>query len=422
MEKEQQIPLFDLVRCLSEAMDMIYPSLVNHHMQVAYIAFCICEELGLPVETGNDLVLAGALHDIGALSMNERLGALTFEEVEKFHQHAELGCSLIKMFEQLSGVADVVRFHHVPWSEGRGAEFRGRQVSVGSHILHLADRVAVLVNRKREVLGQVDAIRKKIEKMSGKLFVPELVGVFKRLSEKEAFWFDIASPSLGSILHDKVKGETIELGANGLHRITSVFGRIIDFRSSFTATHSGGVAATAGALAGLFAFSAQECKMMEVAGYLHDLGKLTVPKEILEKPAPLTKAEFNVIRRHTYYTYQILKHISAFDKVNEWASFHHESINGTGYPFKLKNQQLSMGSRILAVADIFTALSEDRPYRKGIASNQALKMLQEMAGEMKLDAEVITTLKRHFDEINAARIAAQNVSIKEYRKLEKVLE
>lgn len=400
---------------------MIYPSLVNHHMQVAYIAFCISEELGLPVETSNDLVLAGALHDIGALSMKDRLGALTFEEVERFHHHAEIGCSLIKMFEQLSGVADIVRFHHVPWNGGRGAEFGGHQVSAGSHILHLADRVAVLVNRNREVLGQVDAIRKKIGKISGKLFVPELVGVFKRLSEKEAFWFDIVSPSLGSILHDKVRGETIELGTNGLLKITNVFGRIIDFRSSFTATHSGGVAATAGALAGLFAFSAQECQMMEVAGYLHDLGKLTVPKEILEKPAPLTKTEFNVIRRHTYYTHHILKHISAFDKINDWASFHHESINGTGYPFKLKNRQLSMGSRILAVADIFTALSEDRPYRKGIASGQALHMLQGMADDMKLDAEVIAVLKRHFDKINGVRIAAQNVSIEEYRKLEKEL-
>lgn len=115
--------------------------------------------------------------------------------------------------------------------------------------------------------------------------------------------------------------------------LTKIFANIIDFRNPFTATHSAGVAKTAEKLAELAGFSENECKMMLVAGYLHDLGKLAVSKSILDKPGNLDPGERNVIRSHAFYTYRLLQAIKGFEIINKWASFHHEKLNGKGYSF-----------------------------------------------------------------------------------------
>ncbi len=412
---EMQVSLFDLVMGLSDAVDLVSPAVANHHKQVAYVAFSIGGELGLPVEEQRDLVLAGALHDIGGLSLKDRIDAMKFE-IEKPHEHAELGYSLIKTFEPLSNVAKLVRFHHVPWNEGEGAHFRGKRVPIGSHILHLADRLTVLIDKRKEILGQAGTIGERIEKQSGKKFMPDLVDTFKNLAHREYFWLEVTYPSIDSILSRRVELATVQLDIEDLLSLTKLISHIIDFRSRFTATHSSGVAAVAEALAKLVGFSEQECSMVKIAGYLHDLGKLSVPAEILEKPAKLTEDEFNVMRKHTFYTYRILERIGVLDDISSWASFHHERISGSGYPFHIRDQGLSLISRILAVADVFTAITEDRPYRKGMTSDEALQVLQQMVDNSALDFGVVSLLKLRFDDINCIRAAAQTTAFREYQE------
>jgi len=156
--------------------------------------------------------------------------------------------------------------------------------------------------------------------------------------------------------------------------------------------------------------------MMKVAGHLHDLGKLAVPAEILEKPAKLTEEEFDIIKSHTFYTYSILETISDLDVINAWASFHHERLDGKGYPFRHKGEDLSLGSRIMAVADVFTAITEDRPYRKGMTSDRALQVLQQMAANSALDSGIVSLLTLHYNEIDSMRIDAQTAAMEEYQQ------
>jgi HD-GYP domain-containing protein (c-di-GMP phosphodiesterase class II) len=209
---------------------------------------------------------------------------------------------------------------------------------------------------------------------------------------------------------------SIEMDMDNLLAFGKFISQSIDFRSRFTATHSTGVGTVAEALARIIGFSDRERKMIYVAGCLHDLGKMAVPTEILEKPGKLTDAEFNIIRSHTYHTYRSLETISAFDTINKWASFHHEHLDGTGYPFHYKKADLPLGSRIMSVADVFTAITEDRPYRKGMDTQNALKVLEDMSRNSALDADIVSMLEEHFDDINALRITAQNTADSEYRK------
>jgi HD-GYP domain-containing protein (c-di-GMP phosphodiesterase class II) len=273
------------------------------------------------------------------------------------------------------------------------------------------------VDKDQEILGQIREIRQKIWERSGSLFIPSLVEAFVELSSKEYFWLDLASPFLDSVLLRRGPMSTIELSWTDLMSLTTLFCQIIDFRSPFTATHSSGVAASAEALSQLAGFSERESRMMKIAGFLHDLGKLVIPSEILEKRTKLTESEFNLIRSHSFYTYRILENISDLSTVNAWGSFHHERPDGKGYPFHYREKDLPLGSRIMAVADVFTAVNEDRPYRKGMRKPGVLRILREMALNMGLDPAMVSMLEQHYDDVNDLRIRAQEASHQEYREL-----
>lgn len=411
MIKEPRLTLFDLVICLSDAADLVCPALVNHHKQVAYIASCIGAEMGLEEETQKDLVLAGAVHDIGALSLNERIETLAFEE-NPLSGHAEVGYSLLQLFKPLERVAKIVKWHHRRFDENIEETF-----TLESHIIHLADRVAVLIDGKKEILGQVSGIEEKILDQRGKMFRPDVTDAFFAAARKEYFWLDAVSSSVYRILRRTTRMKTLTLDIGQLRELSVFFSRIIDFRSSFTATHSAGVAATAETLAGLARFSKREREYMRIAGLLHDLGKLAVPREILEKPGRLEKTEFDVIRAHTYHTYRILDTLDDFDEINTWGAFHHEKLNGNGYPFHHNGDVLSLGSRIMGVADIFTAIIEDRPYRAGMTPDAVSGVLSSMVKSGSIDGDIVRLLQSNLTEVNGNRQLAQAESRQMYSEI-----
>ena len=414
IKEEIEFYLIDFIMCLSDIIDLISPAINNHHKRVAYIALTIAEELNLSLTEQNEIMMAGALHDIGALTLEQKLEFLEFES--ESHEHGLLGYKLLKTFSPFAVIATLVRYHHVPWQHGLGAAFEGNPVPTGSHILHLADRVAVLINTQENILTQADSICDRISVLSGERFAPDLVDAFLSLARKEFFWLDVVSPFIGTTLCNKARLPTLLLNLDGFVTVAKIISHIIDFRSRFTSTHSCGVAVTCRELSKLIGFSETESRMIEIAGYLHDLGKLAVPSDILEKPARLTTVEFNLIRSHAFHTYRTLGRIRALNIINAWASFHHERMDGNGYPFHYAANNLSLGARIVAIADVFTALTEDRPYRKGMSSDDAIDTLEEMSGKSTptLDPYLVATLKRHSGEINGMRLAAQHAAAEEY--------
>ncbi|OEH85679.1 phosphohydrolase [Desulfuribacillus stibiiarsenatis] len=418
MKRELRVSLFDLVTSLSNAMDLVSQDIVNHHKRVAYIALKIAEEMNLRVKDINNIVLAGILHDVGALSFRERLFAREYE-FSNGNLHAEVGYQLLKDFAPMQKMAQMVRFHHLPWKDGAGQSFEGEEVPIGGHILHLADRVEILINRREEILGQTENIVSIIQKGDSTLYCPSVVDAFCGLADKEYFWLDIVSPNIEQILSQSTEISSIELDLMDILDFTRMFSQIIDYRSSFTATHSSGVGATAEAIARLIGLSERECKKMRIAGNLHDLGKLAIPKEILEKPDKLQVNEFNVIRSHTYHTYRVLDAIPGFREITEWAAYHHEKLDGTGYPFHIKGEDISLGARIMAVADIFTAITEDRPYRTGLEKEKVLTILKKKVEENALDERVVTVLENHYDEVNDIRFCAQSEAYADYQEFGK---
>lgn len=422
---QTKISILDIVSCLSTAMDLINSAMVNHQRRVGYIAQRLAHEAGRPEEEQNNLLVAGFLHDCGALSLEERFMAMRFEgsmQSSTLHLHAEAGFRLLRKFKPFARVAEYIRFHHLPWARGAGQEFNNQPVPLGGHILHLADRVEILIDQQGHILQQAKGIAGKIEQAGSTLFAPELVEVFKSLAAKESFWLDIKSLNCDSPWSGhSALSEHIRLDHETLRELTAIISQIIDFRSRFTATHSSGVAACGVWLARTLGMSPREQVMMQISGNFHDLGKLAVPKEILEKPAGLSEQEFCIVRAHPYYTRNILNKFTGLSTIAAWAAEHHERLDGRGYPYHFQDHELSLGSRILAVADVFTAITEDRPYRLGMEGPQVVRVLNDLAADRALDGDIVTTLTTRFAEINQVRIQAQASTLEEYREFNRPL-
>ena len=409
-----RINLDELLLCFSDALDLISPELSNHHQQVSYLSYFLAEQAGLPIEQKKDVFLAALVHDFGVLSKKERLELVETEPLT-VNNHGFRGAKLLERFRPLQNAARIVKFHHLPWNNGDGRFYMGEEVPFASHIVHLADRTCAMLRSDINVLSQLPDVLAAVKEKSNTKFEPGLVDILFELKDKEYVWLDLmTSRSPVKKMPENGLSEILVLEIDDIVDLAFMFSQIIDFRSRFTAYHSAGVAKTAEQLAQLVGFSPFECKMMLIAGYLHDLGKVTVDNSILEKPGKLNEDEFNIIRAHTYYTYHLLDAIPQFDTIKIWASYHHEKLNGTGYPFHIKEDNLPLGSRIVAVADVFTAITEDRPYRKGMDDEQAIRVLNSMVAEGALDGMVVQVLLDHFHEINTLRQHAQLEAAERY--------
>lgn len=401
-----EVNLFELVSRLAHATDLMSPVVGNHHMRVAYLALRIAEELGLPMEERHDIVLAGTVHDIGCFSLQERQDLLDFELMHTA-QHEERGYQLLRTFAPFETVAAMVRHHHVQWRDGEGASRDGVEVLRGAHILNLADRAAILLDKNRPVLGQTDGIRERVERTRGVLFVPEYADALLALLPRDYVWLESVSDWIDDVLRDAVSHRSATIDLDGLAEFSRLICRIIDFKSPFTACHSSGVAAVAEELARRIGFSERECLLMEIAGNLHDLGKLAVPSEILEKRGRLTEEEWHVMRTHVYYTHEVLRPLPKLQTIALWGTLHQERLNGSGYPFGRAERQLPLGSRIMAIADVFVALTEDRPYRAGMAQSEAMDVLRAMAGRNELDPALVEKVGAEFEKMDEVRRSAQ---------------
>ena len=132
--------------------------------------------------------------------------------------------------------------------------------------------------------------------------------------------------------------------------------------------------------------------MIEIAGLLHDLGKLRVPDEILDKPGKLDSDERSVINSHSFETFQILRNIDGFEEIAPWAAYHHEEPDGNGYPFHLNGADLPLEARLLRVADIFQAMVQDRPYRQGMNATEAMDFMRKLAAEGRVEPAILSML------------------------------
>lgn len=149
-------------------------------------------------------------------------------------------------------------------------------------------------------------------------------------------------------------------------------------------------------LARFMGFDEDIAQKMYLAGALHDIGKVAIGNEILEKPGRLTDSEYAEMKHHAAYTYYVLSEVQDFAELRDWAAFHHEHLDGTGYPFGKNESELNTQERIMACVDIYQALTENRPYKAGMSHEKACSILLDMAEKGWLDRAIVEQVNACF--------------------------
>ncbi|MDK2807512.1 MAG: hypothetical protein PWP24_244 [Clostridiales bacterium] len=316
------------------------------------------------------------MHDIGALTVKER-DELIQMDVENPEPHCSLGSYMLESFEPFHAVAKIVFYHH--WDYRRDLEFVPEKgsVPIEAYLLHVADRTDVLIDPSIPLLKQRKNVMERIQEKDGLLFHPQAVKAFEKAAQKDSFWLDIDNMTMEDVLNSAVSKEfSFDMSMDLMEQFAFTLSKIIDSRSRFTISHSFGVSEVAYCIATLMGYPEEKCREIRVAGLLHDMGKIAIPTEIIEKQGSLTAEEREDIQTHAYYTNLILQDMDGLGDIVDWASCHHENHDGTGYPKNLLEHNITEEMDIISYADIYMALSENRPYRHGLSQEEILDIMK----------------------------------------------
>jgi len=285
----------------------------------------------------------------------------------------ERGSYIAKKLRFSDAVAEGIHSLDEHWNGGGYPNHLiGEEIPMFSRIANLCQTLEVFYESR----GEEDALSA-MQQRSGRWFDPQLVAAAMSLAKQESLWIGLDSTNLlENVLVMEPEERRLVADDATVDSICLAFADIIDAKSPFTYQHSIGVADAAIEIAIQFGMSDYEKKQLRRAALMHDIGKLSVPNSILEKPGKLTDEEWQTVRDHPYYTFQILKRIPAFKSFSSDAAAHHERLDGSGYWRRWAGDDLSRVARILSVADVFDALRAKRPYRDALPLEQVFSIMQ----------------------------------------------
>ncbi|MEO5845200.1 MAG: HD domain-containing phosphohydrolase [Caldimonas sp.] len=288
------------------------------------------------------------------------------------------GADIARQLRFSDGVARGIGSLDEHWNgSGRPEHLAGAAIPLYSRIALLAQVVDVF-----HTLGGPDAALREARERSAGWFDPALVRALEQVAQDGEFWSTLAS-SAGvepAVFAMEPGASEVVLDDDYLDDIAAAFGQVVDSKSPFTSGHSARVAHIADALARRLGVPAARCRWLRRAALLHDVGKLGVSNSILDKPGKLDDEEWASVRRHAEHTEAILSRIGAFAELARVAGAHHERLDGGGYPRGLTADDITLETRIITTADIFDAISADRPYRSAVPIDKTLAMMRETVG------------------------------------------
>jgi len=429
-----------ILSALSHALDLVEGQPRGHATRTAFIALRLAEELRFDDNQRKELLYACLLKDSGCSNNSARIHKMfggddlitkqrvklidwssTLESVKFAYLNMEPGgnvvgklrrmaaaigtpegtmndltrarCTRGAQIAQLLGFGEAVsiaiRDVDEHW-DGKGAadKRKGEEISLYARVINLAQTLEVFASTfSPETAFGI------IKQRSGRWFQPELVKAVSALEADSRLWSRHAH-HLSGVDAPLWEEDWIEEASQAdLDAICGAFAEIIDAKSDFTSSHSSRVTEYAVAIAVEFDFDQERLSTLRRAALLHDIGKLGVSNAILDKPDRLTNEEYENVKLHPKFSFEILNRIDGFERIAQIAGAHHEKLNGCGYWRGLAGADLDLDMRILAVADIFDALSAERPYRSALPMEKVWQILDEEA-KTAIDPDCVDAAKR----------------------------
>lgn len=438
--------LAEIVGALSYALDLTDGQPEGHSVRCCWIGMHIGKAIGLPEAGMADLYYTLLLKDLGCSSNAARICQLFVTDDREFKRNAKLVDSSLPqvlrfvvsntavksgLAERLRGILNVainggkidhelietrcergaVIARQMRFSEpvvqgildldehwdggGQPLGLKGEAISLFARIALLAQVVDVF-----NVASGIEAARLEVHRRSGKWFDPALIAAFESVAGQAEFWHRLNGEGLRERVFALEPDSLIQaVDDDLLDDVADAFAQVVDAKSPFTSGHSKRVALVTELIAEELGLAPDRKRWLVRAALLHDIGKLGVSNEILDKPGKLDADEWVAMKTHPSAGAAILSRFKAFESLAAIAEGHHEKLDGSGYPFGLGAAQIPLETRIVTVADIFDAMTADRPYRPAMPTSKALAIMSETAGS-QIDAECFAALQRSISRLS----------------------
>lgn len=430
----------ELVSALSHALDITEGQAEGHSVRCAWIGMAIGRQIGMSGAELGELYYTLLLKDIGCSSNAARICELYLADDLQFKRDIKsVNDSLPQILRFVlshtglkAGLSERFRSILTIFSEGgdiarelietrcqRGANIArrmrfsedvaqgildldehwdgsGKPVGIGGTDISIHARIALLA-QVIDVFHTSDgkgAALKEVLQRSDRWFDPTLVAAFEMVAEETNFWATLSAPTLQEqviTLAPEPVGEVVD--EDYLDEIAAAFAEVVDSKSPYTAGHSDRVALFADMIAEELGLTPAKRRFLKRAALLHDLGKLGVSNQILDKAGKLDEDEWKSVRQHPAQSRVILSQIAAFADLARVAGDHHERLDGKGYPRGIAGDAICPETRIITVADIFDALTAERPYRGPMPVSKAFEIMRGDVGSA-IDANCFAALER----------------------------
>ncbi|MDR2728123.1 MAG: HD domain-containing protein [Chitinispirillales bacterium] len=376
-----------LIFGLSYALDIAGKNNLSHSKSTAYLSVSIGRELGFNESKMTELYYAALLHDIALSNSYDML------------QHCIDGERLVRNLPLPEGIAESIHYHHELYDGSGEFGLSGESIPKGAHIICFASAFDDIFGKMFDKFDRSLFLQAHDWLEANKpLYSEDIKNAFDNLMKRESFLLDyFNNETRYTLLNKFVIDDDTCYGYDDVLKYAYCFAGIIDCKSPFTSNHSHGIAELARKAVTCLGYSDEIQNEMYIAGLLHDIGKLHVPVDILHKNDKLTPEERFEINKHTYYTRKILEQIDGFEKIVNYAANHHEKLDGTGYPYRIPDSQLSELEKIMAVCDVYQALTEERPYRENLPPEKVWGIIDDMSEKRHLDKFLVQKIKQFFN-------------------------
>ena len=399
------IEMTKLLNTLTMSLDYVENEIIkvarNHGKRVGVLTNLMAKEAGYDQYTVYALTQSAVLHDcaLAEYLKDELTSKNKSLDESNMAEHCIVGEKMMAKLPFYDSIRGTVLYHHER-ADGKGAlGLTADMVPFYAQLVHLADVVDVKFSLISMNSNKYENIKKWLNDERDKTVSNESVDIFLKAINLETL-MSITNEGCRSMINSMLPDFDNDVSLEVLKEIASFFAKITDYKSNFTWRHSIGIAEKAESMGMYYGYDKDTCDKLYIAGALHDIGKLLIHNDILEKQGRLTSSEYSEIQNHAMGTWKLLSVVGGLEEITSWAALHHEKLDGSGYPFGYKAEQLGKNERLLACLDIYQALIEQRPYKAGLTHSEAMIILNKMGKAGQLDTDIINDINVCFRSAN----------------------
>ncbi|MCL2013628.1 MAG: HD domain-containing protein [Oscillospiraceae bacterium] len=394
-----KIHMDELIQSIAAALDIVESEFLgvstHHGKRIAVLCALMANELGMSENEKRAVTTCALFHD-NALTEYILYKHANTESDINLRLHCEYGQRNIEMFPFDSDVSGLILYHHEQ-ADGKGSFGKKEgEFPEGAGLIAIADTLDLDCHLQRVPYEKLPSIQKEIAEQSGKKYTTTAANAMLAVLNEDTL-LSLRDENIAQTTARILPAWELSIDSKSIMSLAGLAARIIDHKSVFTKNHSVQIANRVWLMGGYYGFEPVKRAKVYLAASLHDIGKLSTPNAILDKPGKLSEKEFEIIKNHVKVTHDLLNEITGFEEVCRWAASHHEKLDGTGYPFGKNAEELDFSDRLIACTDIYQAVSEKRPYHSGRDHVQTMQILGGMADRGFVDKDIV----KDFDTVMA---------------------